>query len=298
MLARLAQIEDLAWVRFLYAYPNRVTQRLLDTMAEHPRLVKYLDMPLQHASRGVLARMKRGSSGDAFLKLLERIRRTIPGVMLRTSFIVGFPGETEADFRELCDFVRAAEFDWMGVFAYSDVENAASHALGAKVDPEKHRRPPRSPDGACSATSPPGACAVSWAGRCPLWSKGPSQEQRTGLGSAPARHGPRNRRQTLSQRPRTAIRRRSGPPRRYRHWSKSPNRTTTISSAASRKSARACLAPPRRSHRTPRAKFPPAPLCAFWRSETDRTLRPSPRHSHPLLRPRAATIHLCASESN
>src|SRR6202049_3708538 len=136
LLARLAQVERLSWVRFLYAYPNRVTQRLLETVAEHPRLVKYFDMPLQHAGRGVLAQMKRGSSGAAFLRLLERIRDTIPGVMLRTSFIVGFPGETETDFLELCDFVRAAEFDWMGVFAYSDVENAASHALGAKVDAE------------------------------------------------------------------------------------------------------------------------------------------------------------------
>jgi ribosomal protein S12 methylthiotransferase len=136
LLARLATIEGLAWVRFLYAYPNRVTQRLLDTIGEHQRLVKYLDMPLQHASRSVLAQMKRGSSGTAFLRLLERIRRAIPGVMLRTSFIVGFPGETDDDFRELCDFVRAAEFDWMGVFAYSDVDNAASHALAAKVDAE------------------------------------------------------------------------------------------------------------------------------------------------------------------
>jgi ribosomal protein S12 methylthiotransferase len=137
LLARLANIEALGWVRFLYAYPNRVTPRLLDTLAEHPRLVKYLDMPLQHASRRVLAQMKRGSSGAAFLPLLERVRRTIPDVMLRTSFIVGFPGETETDFRELCDFVRAAEFDWMGVFAYSDVENATSHSLAAKVDAEK-----------------------------------------------------------------------------------------------------------------------------------------------------------------
>ncbi len=134
LLGRLAQVEGLAWVRFLYAYPNRVTQRLLDTLAEHGRLVKYLDMPLQHASRGVLAEMKRGSNGAAFLRLLERIRRTIPDVMLRTSFIVGFPGETQADFRELRDFVGAAEFDWMGVFGYSDVENAASHAFAAKVD--------------------------------------------------------------------------------------------------------------------------------------------------------------------
>jgi len=129
-------VEGLAWVRFLYAYPNRVTQRLLDTLAEHPRLVKYLDMPLQHASRAVLAHMKRGSSGGAFLRLLERVRRTIPGVMLRTSFIVGFPGETEADFRELCDFVHEAEFDWLGVFGYSDVDNAASYALRGKVDLE------------------------------------------------------------------------------------------------------------------------------------------------------------------
>ena len=136
LLERLAQVEDLQWVRFLYAYPNRVTQKLLDTLAAHPRLAKYMDMPLQHASRNVLARMKRGSHGDAFLKLLERIRTTIPGVSLRTSFIAGFPGETEKDFEELCDFVRAANLDWMGVFEYSDVDNANSYGLDAKVDPE------------------------------------------------------------------------------------------------------------------------------------------------------------------
>jgi ribosomal protein S12 methylthiotransferase len=136
LLSRLAQISELAWVRFLYAYPNRVTQGLLDALAAHPRLVKYLDMPLQHASRNVLASMKRGSNGDAFLKLLERVRKTIPGVSLRTSFIVGFPGETAADFRELREFVRAAEFNWMGVFTYSDVDTAGSFALGKKVDEE------------------------------------------------------------------------------------------------------------------------------------------------------------------
>jgi len=136
LLEKLAQTDDLLWVRFLYAYPNRVTQKLLDTIAEHPRLSKYIDMPLQHASRNVLARMKRGSNGDAFLKLLERIRTTIPGVSLRTSFIVGFPGETEADFEELCDFVRAAKLDWMGVFEYSDVDNAGSYALNEKLDAE------------------------------------------------------------------------------------------------------------------------------------------------------------------
>jgi ribosomal protein S12 methylthiotransferase len=134
LMERLAGVDGLQWVRFLYCYPNRVTQRLLDTIAEHPRLAKYMDMPLQHASRNVLARMKRGSNGDAFLQLLKRIRATIPGVALRTSFIVGFPGETESDFSELCDFVEAAEFDWMGVFPYSDVDNASSFALDEKVD--------------------------------------------------------------------------------------------------------------------------------------------------------------------
>jgi ribosomal protein S12 methylthiotransferase len=136
LMERLASVEGLQWVRFLYCYPNRVTQRLLDTIAAHPRLAKYMDMPLQHASRNVLARMKRGSSGEAFLQLLKRIRATIPGVALRTSFIVGFPGETESDFAELCDFVEAAEFDWMGVFPYSDVDNASSFGLDQKVGEE------------------------------------------------------------------------------------------------------------------------------------------------------------------
>lgn len=140
LLERLAGVEELAWVRFLYCYPNRVTPRLLETIAAHPRLVKYLDIPLQHASRSVLARMKRGSNADAFLKLLERIRGTIPGVALRSSFIVGFPGETEQDFRVLLDFVRAAKFDWLGVFDYSDEATAASHALGGKVDAETIQR--------------------------------------------------------------------------------------------------------------------------------------------------------------
>jgi len=136
LLARLAHVDDLHWIRFLYCYPNRITPKLLDTIAAHENLVKYLDIPLQHASRSVLARMRRGSNGDAFLKMLERIRRAIPGVSIRTSFIAGFPGETERDFRELCDFVRAAEFDWMGVFAYSDEDLAKSFQLDGKVNPE------------------------------------------------------------------------------------------------------------------------------------------------------------------
>ncbi len=142
LLEKLAQVDNLLWVRFLYAYPNRVTQKMLETLAAHPRLAKYIDMPLQHASRNVLARMKRGSNGDAFLKLLDRMRTTIPGVALRTSFIVGFPGETESDFEELLQFVAAAELDWVGVFEFSDVDNAASFPLDGKVDSDtiSHRR--------------------------------------------------------------------------------------------------------------------------------------------------------------
>jgi ribosomal protein S12 methylthiotransferase len=134
LLERLAKIEELHWIRFLYCYPNRITPKLLETIAAHPRLAKYLDIPLQHASRSVLARMKRGSNAEVFLKMLARIRATIPGVSIRTSFIVGFPGETEEDFGELCDFVRAAEFDWMGVFSYSDEDAAKSFSLENKID--------------------------------------------------------------------------------------------------------------------------------------------------------------------
>src|SRR5437868_1317274 len=136
LLERLAQIETPAekWIRFLYAYPNKVTQRLLDTIAAHAALAKYIDMPLQHASARVLKRMKRGASGDIFLKLIERIRRTIPGVAIRTSFIVGFLGETAEDFDTLCQFVEAAKFDRLGVFTYSDEDTSASYALDGKVD--------------------------------------------------------------------------------------------------------------------------------------------------------------------
>src|ERR1700688_3433854 len=136
LLARLAQIETAheKWIRFLYAYPNKVTQKLLDTIAGHAALAKYIDMPLQHASPSVLKRMKRGGGGDIFLKLLERVRRTIPGVAIRTSFIVGFPGESAQDFDQLCQFVQAARFDNMGVFAYSDEDTSKSFALYGKVD--------------------------------------------------------------------------------------------------------------------------------------------------------------------
>jgi ribosomal protein S12 methylthiotransferase len=128
LLDRLAQIEGLTWLRFLYAYPNKITGRLLDTIAKHDRIVKYMDVPLQHASGPVLKRMRRGANAEIFLKTLEKLRAAVPGIALRTSFIVGFPGETAEDHAALMDFVREAKFDWMGAFAYSDEEG--SHAFG------------------------------------------------------------------------------------------------------------------------------------------------------------------------
>jgi ribosomal protein S12 methylthiotransferase len=127
LLDRLAQIEGLTWLRFLYAYPNKITGRLLETIAKHERIVKYLDVPLQHAAAPVLKRMRRGGNADIFLKTLEKVRAAVPGIALRTSFIVGFPGESAEDHAALMDFVRAAKFDWMGAFAYSDEEG--SHAF-------------------------------------------------------------------------------------------------------------------------------------------------------------------------
>jgi ribosomal protein S12 methylthiotransferase len=126
LLEKLASLEGLQWIRFLYAYPNKITGRLLETIAAHGNICSYIDVPLQHASATVLKRMKRGGGTDLFLRSIEKMRRVIPGVTLRTSFIVGFPGETENEFEELCSFVKEAAFDWMGAFGYSDQEGAGA----------------------------------------------------------------------------------------------------------------------------------------------------------------------------
>jgi len=140
LLEKLAKIEELRWMRFLYAYPNKITGRLLETIAAHDKICSYVDVPLQHASPTVLKRMKRGGSGDLFLRTIEKMRRTIPDVTLRTSFIVGFPGETEKEFEELCDFVREAQFDWMGAFGYSDQDGAAAYAQEKKLSAKEIER--------------------------------------------------------------------------------------------------------------------------------------------------------------
>jgi ribosomal protein S12 methylthiotransferase len=140
LLEKLAGIEGLRWVRFLYAYPNKITGRLLETIAAHDKICSYIDVPLQHASASTLKRMKRGGGADIFLRSIEKMRRTIPGVTLRTSFIVGFPGETEKEFEELCEFVREAQFDWMGAFGYSDQDGAKAFALDEKLSPREIER--------------------------------------------------------------------------------------------------------------------------------------------------------------
>ncbi len=140
LLEKLAGIEDLRWVRFLYAYPNKITGKLLDTIAQHEKICSYMDVPLQHASASVLKRMKRGGGADVFLRSIAKMRRTVPELTLRTSFIVGFPGETEKEFEELCDFVRAAQFDWMGAFGYSDQDGAAAFGLDKKLSTREIER--------------------------------------------------------------------------------------------------------------------------------------------------------------
>ena len=140
LLEKLAGIEELRWIRFLYAYPNKISGRLLETIAAQDKICSYLDVPLQHASAGVLKRMKRGGSADIFSRSIEQARRTIPGITLRTSFIVGFPGETEKEFEELCQFVRDSEFDWMGAFGYSDQEGASAFSLEKKLSEREIER--------------------------------------------------------------------------------------------------------------------------------------------------------------
>jgi len=142
LLAKLNEIEDLTWIRLLYCYPNFVTDSLLEAVAELPKVVKYIDMPLQHADDTVLRVMRRERSGDALRRLLDRIRVRVPQVALRTSFIVGFPGETEQSFYRLMDFVREQEFDHLGVFTYSREEGTSAYDLPGQISEreKRHRR--------------------------------------------------------------------------------------------------------------------------------------------------------------
>jgi ribosomal protein S12 methylthiotransferase len=133
LLRELNTVEGIDWIRLLYLYPTTITDDILDAMAECDKVVKYIDLPLQHASDAVLRRMKRPGTGKMYVTLLDRIRARIPDVSLRTTFIVGFPGETDAEFDELCAFVRTVGFDHVGVFTYSHEEGTTAYDLADDV---------------------------------------------------------------------------------------------------------------------------------------------------------------------
>ena len=133
LLRRLGAIDGLRWIRVMYAYPATVTDEILEAIATEERVVNYVDMPLQHASDSVLKRMKRPTGKGNLLGMVERVRLKVPGVAFRTTFIVGFPGETDADFKQLTTFVEQAEFDHLGVFTYSDEDGTAAFDLEGRV---------------------------------------------------------------------------------------------------------------------------------------------------------------------
>ncbi|MBX3283699.1 MAG: 30S ribosomal protein S12 methylthiotransferase RimO [Acidobacteria bacterium] len=134
LIRALGEVEGIEWVRPMYAYPTHISDAFLSAIAETEKAVKYLDMPLQHASRNVLKLMKRGGTRESLERLIERVRAAVPGIAIRTTFITGFPGETDEDFEELLTFVRNCRFDNVGVFTYSDEEGTAAFELPDKVD--------------------------------------------------------------------------------------------------------------------------------------------------------------------
>jgi len=142
LMRELSHTDGIEWVRVMYTYPTHISDAFLDVMAEEPKAVKYLDIPLQHASQNVLKLMKRGGNRASLERLIERVRRRVPGIAVRTTFITGFPGETEADFQELLAFIKQVEFDRVGVFTYSDEEGTPAYDLSNKVEPKvaKKRR--------------------------------------------------------------------------------------------------------------------------------------------------------------
>jgi ribosomal protein S12 methylthiotransferase len=142
LIRALGEIEDLEWVRVMYAYPTHISDAFLAAISETPKAVTYLDMPPQHASRNERQPLKRGGNRESLERLIARVREKVPGITIRTTFITGFPGETDEDFEELMAFVRNCRFDNVGVFTYSDEEGTAAFDLPDKVDAKvaKQRR--------------------------------------------------------------------------------------------------------------------------------------------------------------
>lgn len=141
LLKKLCKIEGLKWIRTLYMYPERITDELIDTIAKEEKLVKYFDIPIQHCNSEVLKRMNRKGDKQSLIQLIEKIRNKIPDVILRTTLIAGFPGETEEQFEELCEFVSQVRFERLGCFAYSQEEGTAAAKLKNQIDEDikKHR---------------------------------------------------------------------------------------------------------------------------------------------------------------
>ena len=136
LMRRLCKIDGLKWLRVLYCYPDALTDELLETMAEEEKIVKYIDLPLQHASARVLKRMNRTGDRESLTALMKKIREKIPGVTLRTTLITGFPGETEEEFTELAEFVKDIEFERLGCFAYSQEEGTPAALMPDQIDDE------------------------------------------------------------------------------------------------------------------------------------------------------------------
>lgn len=133
LLQEISKINGIEWIRFLYSYPEGITDELIDTVANNPKIAKYFDIPIQHISNAVLKRMNRKTSKEKIENLLEKIRNKIPNVTLRTSLIVGFPGETEEQFGELLEFVKKAKFDKLGTFMYSKEEGTPASRLPEQI---------------------------------------------------------------------------------------------------------------------------------------------------------------------
>jgi ribosomal protein S12 methylthiotransferase len=133
LLGALQGVDGIEWIRLLYLYPTTIGDDVLDAMAQHDKVCRYIDLPLQHASDAVLKRMKRPGTRAGYEKLLDRIRTRVPGVTLRTTVIVGYPGETAEDFAELQSFIKSVQFEHLGVFTYSHEEGTTAHALADDV---------------------------------------------------------------------------------------------------------------------------------------------------------------------
>lgn len=136
LLEKLGNVRGIEWVRLMYAYPSRFPHDILPVIRETPTICRYMDMPIQHVSDPVLKSMRRGLSRRTMMRLIERIKEEVPGIALRTTLIVGYPNEGEKEFEELLDFVRFAEFDRLGVFAYSQEEKTVAHDMGDPVPAE------------------------------------------------------------------------------------------------------------------------------------------------------------------